>query len=242
MSTLVSSDTPICISQWKLSFHTALTPFHSNAAGSLYTSQNSLRTRDFGYTYPEVVDWNTTPDQLSANVKTTVNNLYGPNAPKRRRALDTKSNYQYFINIKFDSTQLYEPLQIHFFVGTVPQSSNSWATAPNLVGTFPAMSHTDNTQVGQVVLTNRLNRVQIPTLSPRNVVPYLQNNLKYRVVNSNNTEVDARDVPDLKIAVVGQLITQPAAADQFPTYGPLIEFAQATQNIPGGLREGETMQ
>ena len=219
----------------------ALTPFHSNQANALYTSQNALSTRNFGYSYPECIDWGTTPAQLSANVKTTVNNLYGPNAPKRRRALDTNTHYQYFVNVKYDSTPLSEPLQIHFFVGPVPLSPRSWATAATLAGTFPAGSHTDNTQVGQVALTDALDGVQIPNLSPKHVVPYLKANLNYRVQKPDDTVLDNKDVPGLKVAVVGQLVKQPASAGQFPKYGPFVEFADATPNIIGGLKPGQTM-
>lgn len=219
-----------------------MTPFHSNQANALYTSQNALSTRNFGYSYPEVVDWGTTPTQLSANVKTTVNNLYGPNAPKRRRrALDTNTHYQYFVNIKYDSTPLSEPLQIHFFVGPVPPNPSSWATAATLAGTFPAGSHTDNTQVGQVALTDALDKVLIHKLSPKHVVPYLKTNLNYRVQKPDDTVLDNKDVPGLQVAVVGQLVKQPASANEFPKYGPFEEFPDATPNIAGGLKPGQTM-
>ena len=225
-----------------------MTPFHSNAANALYTSQNALSTRNFGYSYPEVVDWGVTSAQLSSNVKTTVNNIYGPNAPKRRRdlkdrrALDTKTNYQYFVNIKFDSTQLTNPVQIHFFIGPVLPNSASWATAPNLLGTFPAFSHTDNIQVGQVAITDALgNARQILNLSPEKVIPFLNKNLNYRVENADGTVLDNSAVPGLKIAIVGQTVEPPASADKFPAYGPFIEYAEATQTIARGLRLGETM-
>ena len=220
----------------------ALTPFHFNQANSLYSSQNALQTKNFGYTYPEIVDWGVTPAQLSTTVKTTVNNLYGPNASKRRRRSQSSSrspasnpNYEYFINVQFDSSQLSTPLQIHFFVGTIPQTPSTWATASTLAGTFPAMSHTDNTQVGQLTITDALGGVQqLADLSPGKVVPYLHGNLGYRVQNANGTVIDARDVPGLQVAVVGRLVEQPASAASFPTYGPLIEYADATTNIVGG--------
>ena len=221
-----------------------MTPFHSNQANALYTSQNALSTRSFGYSYPDVVDWDKTPAQLSANVKTTVNNLYGPNAPRRRRrrALDTNTHYQYFVNIKYDSTPLSEPLQIHFFVGAVPANPSSWATAATLAGTFPAGSHTDNTQVGQVALTDALDGVpQLHNLSPRQVVPYLKANLNYRVQKPDDSVLDNKDVPGLRIAIVGQLVKQPASAAQFPKYGPFEEFPDATPNIVGGLKPGQTL-
>lgn len=34
--------------------------------------------KPFGYTYPEIVDWNVDATQLSANVRTIINQLYNP--------------------------------------------------------------------------------------------------------------------------------------------------------------------
>ena len=174
-------------------------------------------------------------------MKTTINNLYGPNAPKRRRALDTNTHYNYFINVKYESTPLTEPVQVHFFIGPVPQSPASWSAASTLAGTLPLGSHTDNTQVGQVDLTNALDGVKIP-LSPKEVVPYLKENLKMRVQNPDDTPRDAKDVPGLTVAVVGQRVKEPAAAGKFPKYGPFEPYPDATQNIIGGLQPDQTLQ
>src|SRR5450756_1550021 len=44
--------------------YTPLEPFSSNGRGQFYTSASSWKTSTFGYTYPEIQDWNQTPAQL----------------------------------------------------------------------------------------------------------------------------------------------------------------------------------
>lgn len=69
--------------------NTNLTPFTSTTNGSAFwTAANSRDLKSFGYTYPEIQDWNQTPAQLQASVRTAVNNLYNPGGTttSRRKA------------------------------------------------------------------------------------------------------------------------------------------------------------
>ncbi|KAI9754063.1 MAG: hypothetical protein M4579_004883 [Chaenotheca gracillima] len=68
--------------------NTQLTPFHQDSKGDLWTSALARSTKTFGYTYPELVDWNVTSDQYQSNVHTAVNKLYGgssASSPQNRR-------------------------------------------------------------------------------------------------------------------------------------------------------------
>ena len=103
----------------------ALTPFHSDGYGTLYTSATARFTRYFGYTYPEVVDWGVNATQLSSNVRTALNKLYNPTGSISTRSVPQKykrhsdvtrpypgpntttsksstGEYQYFVNIQVD--------------------------------------------------------------------------------------------------------------------------------------------
>jgi hypothetical protein len=91
----------------------ALTPFHSNTVGTLYTSATAQYTKYFGYAYPEVVDWNVNSTQLSSNVRAIVNQIYNPTgslsarstALRRRQpggTLPNAADYQWVINIEAD--------------------------------------------------------------------------------------------------------------------------------------------
>lgn len=104
----------------------ALTPFHSDGYGTLYTSATARSTRPFGYTYPEVVDWGVNATQLASNVRTALNSLYNPTGSISTRSIPHKHykrydhstglhhppnattsrsstrEYQYFVNIQVD--------------------------------------------------------------------------------------------------------------------------------------------
>lgn len=102
------SPTPLCCLQMS-----ALTPFHSDVEGNLYTSNTVRYTSTFGYAYPEVQDWNINTTQLSANVRAIVNGLYDPSDTTSSRAQNpqgmsangTSTNavrYQWAIDITVD--------------------------------------------------------------------------------------------------------------------------------------------
>lgn len=101
---------------------TALTPFHSDHTGTLYNSQTARYTSTFGYTYPEIIDWNVTPTQLSSNVRRSLNALLNPTGTintensgsqqlqkREKQTISTSAYYanaadhQYFINIRVDT-------------------------------------------------------------------------------------------------------------------------------------------
>lgn len=106
----------------------ALTPFHADTNNTLYTSATARTTRHFGYTYPEVVEWNVSSTQLSSNVRTNLNKLYNPTDSLSTRSLSHRrpnyhgrprysrgsgrsyghqlgnvtKEFQYFVNVRVD--------------------------------------------------------------------------------------------------------------------------------------------
>ena len=90
----------------------ALTPFHSDDDGTLYTSETARSTRTFGYTYPEIIDWNVNSSQLALNVRTQLNALYNPignltRSPLKKRGkvaakYPNSADHQWFVNIRVD--------------------------------------------------------------------------------------------------------------------------------------------
>lgn len=232
---------------------TALTPFHSDTSGDLYTSLTARSTHSFGYTYPEIIDWGISPSQLAINARTALNQLYNPGGSlSRRRSFNTSSstttttpaspiNHQYFVNIKVNSTEITDPLFIHFFIGTIPSPPRSWSTAPTLAGTYAAMAHTDGMAVGQVALTHALVSGIIADLSPQNVIPYLSTQLDYRIQKLDWSVVGVGEVRSLRVSVVVREVELVEGEDQFPRYGPLVEYGLATRRLVGGVRRGEGM-
>lgn len=63
-----------------------LKPFLRDASGTFWTSRAVGPIRTFGYTYPEINDWSTTPAGLAAYVTAQVNQLYGTGSSLSRRS------------------------------------------------------------------------------------------------------------------------------------------------------------
>ncbi|KAI1959289.1 hypothetical protein LOZ58_004560 [Ophidiomyces ophidiicola] len=67
--------------------NTPLHPFHMR--GSIFwNSDTSRSTRTFGYTYPEIQDWNISKEQLQRNVRQRVNELYNRAQSLKKRSKD----------------------------------------------------------------------------------------------------------------------------------------------------------
>ncbi|KAI9895089.1 MAG: hypothetical protein M1814_000314 [Vezdaea aestivalis] len=93
--------------------NTLLTPFHSDDGNGLYTSNAIRSTRTFGYTYPEVQDVDKSPQQLSADTRAAIKQLYDPNGQLGRRNprpldldLDLKLpfDFDFSVNLDFGDT------------------------------------------------------------------------------------------------------------------------------------------
>jgi tyrosinase len=130
--------------------NTPLTPFHSDAGTSLYTSTTVRSTRSFGYTVPEVRDWSLSPDQISANTRAAVKQLYDPNNQftprgtseyKRQTssnpdisipippALKNGTNRAYrewYANIRVNKFAIGQSFFIHLFIGDAPADPGAW--------------------------------------------------------------------------------------------------------------------
>ncbi|KAL1954633.1 hypothetical protein VTO42DRAFT_874 [Malbranchea cinnamomea] len=61
--------------------NTPLAPFHIND-GKLHNAQTVRHIKEFGYTYPEIQDWDVDPEELKKRVRQQINDLY--NKPSSR--------------------------------------------------------------------------------------------------------------------------------------------------------------
>jgi tyrosinase len=132
--------------------HSALTPFHKDRFGNFHTPTTARDTNSFGYTYPEVVDWNVTPQQLASSVRAAVNALYGPQGtlskkrsvrfssrimPRQSLSISSKNSTggtirDWLINMSVERDQT-KPFYIHFFLGAPPTDVTQWKLAGNLI-------------------------------------------------------------------------------------------------------------
>ncbi|MCJ1396995.1 hypothetical protein MMC11_000187 [Xylographa trunciseda] len=231
--------------------NTPLTPFHSSSNGTLYTSAAVRYTRTFGYAYPEVQDWNVSASQLSATVRTTINNLYNPSSsPNERtqphhqsekRADAIAAQYQWALNIEADVSRIPASLFLHFFLAAPPSSPDDWSSAPTLVASIPILvppslspSRSTNTTPrlthGQLPLTHALLRLPgppLPELAPHSALPLLETALQWRARRFDGAVVANEDVGGweaVRVKIVGRTVRAREAEDQFPAYGAWEEW------------------
>lgn len=138
---------------------------------------------------------------------------------------------------------------IHFFLGSVPISSQTWSFATNLVASHavlapssPVSRSSSITTHGQIPLTHALlASPEISCLDADIVVPFLTRELSWRIQRFDGSIVDVGDVPSLKLYVAGQQVRQCTGADEFPVYGPPVAYRSVTKGKPGSLGEEDPL-
>ena len=129
----------------------------------MFTSNGVRGTKIFGYSYPEIQDWNNTAANLAAQVASYINALYNFNiAPSPQdqastsvsRSQDAAESFgrisieevkslrvnnlavQWSIRVQVPRAAYPGSFAIDFFMGHPPESKSAWSTAPNLIGSF----------------------------------------------------------------------------------------------------------
>jgi tyrosinase len=183
---------------------TPLQPFSTDKQGHVWTSSSAQSLRGFGYSYPEIQDWNQTPDQLQTNVTAQVNALYGPSASKIKGRDDDLQvrlkEWSVRISVsKFDLSG--ERFIVHTFLGDIPHDPSAWSVSDNCVGSFPILppvSHAAST------------RHQVPTHNEFS----LTEGLKTRGYDGQNSILTAEFL-ERSLQWKVQLVCLPT---QFPSY------------------------
>lgn len=141
--------------------NTALAPFHADDDGIFWTAGTSRDTAVFGYTYPELVDWDLNSTALAAKVRQAVNMLYSPSvssntSSRRVRGGSTKiaslmSNVdagsalelgvnnqprQWYLRLTFIIPMAGDGDAVYLFAGMPLRLSTSWSNSRNLIGSF----------------------------------------------------------------------------------------------------------
>ncbi|OAP63560.1 hypothetical protein AYL99_02787 [Fonsecaea erecta] len=148
---------------------TALAPFHSDDGSTLFTSDDVRSTRTFGYSYPELPDWEMSPDELANNpfIKWYNQQL---NAKEQAKILE-----QWSISVLVDRFPLNTSFCIDFFMGDAPDEVSAWPAAPNLIGTYAQFNPANVTMLhpngypegqvrGEISMTHTLAAAQLSTL------------------------------------------------------------------------------
>lgn len=136
---------------------TPLTPFR-NAAGAFHTSNSARSTASFGYSYPEIPDWNyqNNPAGLTQYVAGKVQSLYGSTTTQVQQsgtakrdtssdnstatAIDNSVNdgkyYDWRVDVHANKMVLGGSYFVHVFLGQPAADPASWSSQPELVGDY----------------------------------------------------------------------------------------------------------
>ncbi|KAB5566591.1 hypothetical protein GE09DRAFT_740262 [Coniochaeta sp. 2T2.1] len=213
--TIVDADTPL------KPFYDTNTTFH--------TSRTASDIRTFGYTYPEINDWNTTPDQLASFVTSRVNDLYGqgtdgsppkPALNPEKVAASPSQLVSYSAEIRVERSEVPLPCNIDLVLGDhvlgriallgMPMSGVSYGTIP---------------------LGEALQKLNLGGMKEDTLVPYLQRHLEVIVRNSDGTVFSKRStIPGLGVELQVRDFVPRASDTEFPKYGvarrmPVIKHA-----------------
>lgn len=130
--------------------NTPLAPFTSGDGQTAYTAATSRYLKTFGHSYPEIQDWNQTPEELKANVTAQMNALYNPGGiftttskrsyppsmRTRQSDLEVGQTRQWSVTSQILNSDLKAPLLVHVFLGNPPTDATGWSEAVNLVGSM----------------------------------------------------------------------------------------------------------
>lgn len=144
-----------------------------------------------------------------------------------------------------------EPFRIHFFLGAPPKNPDLWSHAPNLIGSYSALSMMaggpPRTEFSQIPLSHALGSMLssslISGIGDDIVVPLLKSHLEWRIQDLSGEVIDTAEFikPDGSQGLevwVSERDVEPLAGDddmeKFPTAGEWNVFGDATTGKTGG--------
>lgn len=186
----------------------------------------------------------------AANLVGTVQNFVASAIPKLSANLaslltPTGRQHDYICNIAASRFGLGQSFNIYVFMGEPTVPAAQYAEDPALVGfqgvfSNPNMQAMNLTVTGAVPLTSALvAKIQsgaIKSLDNSDVGPYLRDNLKWKVVKVDGTEVPSDDADlGLKVGIVRSSVTPASNDGDFPTWHGFDTLSEVTDGMLGGL-------
>ncbi|KZV69786.1 Di-copper centre-containing protein [Peniophora sp. CONT] len=161
--------------------------------------------------------------------------------------------YNWVARVRVKKYELGASFSVLFFLGKpadIPTDVAAWRSSPAFVGGHHVFVNTAATHCancrrqseliveGYVHLDRAIARdaSSLGSFEPRVIVPYLKENLQWRVQKNHGPAVELEQLPSLEITVAATpLALEPGA--QFPTPGETRFYPEITAGRPGGSRE-----
>lgn len=138
---------------------------------------------------------------------------------------------EWVANVHVNVEALDGSFTIHFFAGEAPINPGEWEEARNHMGSVNIFAMDRNTGsqskiAGTLPLTSGLMKLvaigAIPNLDPTVVSPFLHGVLQFRVIGSDDAEVEPHRVDGLFVGVSSSEVTMPQTDLELPSWGPSI--------------------
>ncbi|KAH8653928.1 tyrosinase precursor [Tricladium varicosporioides] len=159
---------------------------------------------------------------------------------------------EYIVNVKVPKHVLAQTFRVHVFLGPFDSATNTWCTQDALVGAVTVFGKEAETTgcgkckedaeenvviTGTVPLTAALmkeyKKGSLGALSKENVLPWLRENLHWRVTVADGTEQLRQEVPGLRVSVVTTQVALPVGG--YPQYSGVYELhPEVTDGRPAG--------
>jgi len=204
--------------------NTPLTPFTTGDGQTLYTSDTSRFTKNFGYSYPDVPYWQfSNPADLSTNVTARVNQLYNGDGhlgawPAKRsvgvhgiekRATDR----EWSVTVIVPNAAVNEPFSVRLTVGSTLVGKLVVLSTPTKVELDAGVHRLTHAEYTLKNVLSGVDSSDVPT-----VVAHLKGNLKWNVVKNSDGSV-VGDVQGLQVEVADEIFEPANDISKFPSYG-----------------------
>lgn len=145
----------------------------------------------FKYDYPDFADlWSKSQNQLRTSILKDVTTLYGP----AESVTPSADMIDWYVRIKSAHFALRGTYTVFLFLGTPSTPPYAWFKAPELIGLHTVFAYSGATgcanyesqksdiDEGFVHITKNLVSLDLLTRSEREIVNYLRDNLKWRIL------------------------------------------------------------
>ncbi|KAK6539639.1 hypothetical protein TWF694_009845 [Orbilia ellipsospora] len=203
--------------------------------------------------------------RLRSRLRIRIQALYGSSAPQStlrdtatsKRALQNRAGntpqlvrdkkyHEWTTNVRINKYVTPGSYLINIFIGE-PTKGLLWTDDPNFVGSFYIFSMNGTCHgcapksiiTGSVPLTKLLiacaKQGHINDLTPNSVIPYLKDNLTWRVQMTDGSALDPAEIKSLKISVSAAEVTIPAGLNQDAPISKWVTYSDITDKKPAGL-------
>lgn len=202
-----------------------LKPFYKADGRTFHTGLSVATPESFGYTYPELKEWeergDNDRDQRRKDVVSRINDLYGP---KNDDVVGVRPlGEEWFVQVAVNRSELELPCNINIYVG------ETFAGRMTLLGMpMHGLAH------AEIPLQRVISGLDTNTTADRTAVErVLLDRLQVEVKKGSGTSIEAKNIPSLELNLIATNVTYSGSRSEFPKYGSTASYAKVVlEEVP----------